>query len=461
MTEGARTLGLRPPRAGSGVVAGPVRVPGSKSIAQRAVVLAALAPGRTRLVALPDGDDVTSALALVAAAGARVTELAPAARAIDGRPPGPHRGWRADPALVAGESGTLARLATAAFAFCGDAGRAGTIDVRGTLAKRASPALFAALRRAGVATEPRDALRWPARVTPIGPPNEVVLEDPSSSQEVSALLVALAAWPGEAVLDVRGAIPSRPYLALTTDALATFGAGVEERATAEGARFSVTGPLRAPDAPIAIEPDASAAAVALAAGCLSGGAVTVAGLGRRSRQGDARIVEHLGAFGCAASADDDASRASGFPSRGADLDLEGEPDLAPVLAVVAAGAAKACGATSRLRGLWTLPGKESSRIEVLVEGLRACGFEATGTNDSMTIGPGRGRPDQVTYDSSGGASRAAHAPRADHRMAFAFALLGLLVDGVDVADPDCVAKSWPSFWRDLERAGASIARGAP
>lgn len=442
------TLGLRPPAGGRGVVRGDVRVPGSKSIAQRAVVLAALAPGRTRLTGFPDGDDATAALALAAAAGATVTRLAPAAFAIDGRPPGPHRGWRADPPLVAGESGTLARLATAAFALCGDAGRAGTIAVAGTLAKRSSAALFRALREAGVRTDPADAVRWPVAITPLGPPNEIVLRDPASSQEVSALLIALAAWPGESTLVVRGAIPSRPYLALTADALATFGARVDERAADDGARFEVVGPLRAPAIPLAIEPDASAAAVALAAGCLSGGEVAIAGLSRRSHQGDARIVEHLAAFGCDARADDDALRASGIPSRAARLDLEGEPDLAPVLAIVAARAALACGAPSTLRGLGTLPGKESSRIEVLATGLRAAGFEAVAGADSLVVGPGRVRAPDAALD-----------PHGDHRMAFAFALLGLVAPGVFVRDPGCTAKSWPRFWDALERAGASIDRG--
>ncbi len=103
-TSACETLGLRPPdgdgapeNAGEsgavrGEIRGIVRVPGSKSIAQRAVVLAALAPGRTRLAGLPDGEDVVAALELVRAAGARVEKLAPAACAIDGRPPGPHRG---------------------------------------------------------------------------------------------------------------------------------------------------------------------------------------------------------------------------------------------------------------------------------------------------------------------------------------------------------------------------------
>lgn len=442
----AELLGLAP----ASVVRGAVRVPGSKSIAQRAVVLAALAPGRTRLAAMPDGEDVASALNLVRTAGARVERLAPAAFAIDGRPPGPHRGWRGDPALEAGESGTLARLATAAFAFCGDAGRVGEVRVRGTLAKRASPALFAALRGAGVRTDPVDATRWPVMLTPIGPPSELHLEAPGSSQEVSALLVALASWPGESRLVVRGTIPSRPYLALTIDALTRFGAHVVETLAVDESAYAIRGPLRALETPLAIEPDASAAAVALAAACLSGGSARIDGLGSTSLQGDARVVAHLAEFGCDARAEDAALVASGFPNRCVDLDLEGEPDLAPVIAVVAAAAARACGGRAILSGLGTLPGKESSRIEVLAGGLAALGFECVATRSTLAIAPGTPRVPDAPLD-----------PRGDHRMAFAFALMGLLSDGVLVRDPDCVGKSWPEFWRDLERAGASIARAKP
>jgi len=447
-------LGLRP----GGPIRGAIAVPGSKSIAQRAIVLAALCSGRTRLAGLPDGGDVKSALALVAAAGARVESLAPAACAIEGRPPGPHRGWRADPGLDAGESGTLARLATAAFAFCGQVGSAGEVRVSGTLARRSSPPLFAALRAAGVRTDPDEAVSWPVRLKPIGPPSDVQLVDPVSSQEVTALLVALASWPDAYELTVLGAIPSRPYLALTLGVLEVFGVRVAGAQLEAGTgrqpdlveRFALCGPLRAPEDPILVEPDASAAAVALAAGCLSGGEVMVRGLSRSSLQGDVRIVDHLEAFGCITEERDEGLLARGVPDRGADVDLSGEPDLAPVLAAVAARAALDTGAMSRLGGLGTLPGKESSRIEVLAEGLRAIGLAAEGTADALVIGPGTRRAPAGPLD-----------PRGDHRMAFAFALLGLSCESVLVGDPQCVGKSWPGFWRAMARAGASIERVAP
>jgi len=134
------------------------------------------------------------------------------------------------------------------------------------------------------------------------------------------------------------------------------------------------------------------------------------------------------------------------------VDLTGEPDLAPVLAPVAAAASLRAPqerAWSELLGLGTLPGKESSRIDVLANGLQACGFQVESGPDRLRIGPPRGRT---------GAARTLD-PHGDHRMAFAFALLGLVRPGVLVADPACVAKSWPGFWTALRSLGAELRRG--
>ncbi len=181
--EPSAILGLCP----GAELEGTARVPGSKSIAQRGLVLAAVCGGRTRLSGLPDGADVRAARALIAAAGARVEVLAPAAVAVEGRPPGPERGWGSAEALQLGESGTLARMATAAAGLCGRASGVLELVPAGTLTRRTSAPLLRALRQAGVRTDPNDAIGWPLRVHPIGPPDIVTLVDPLSSQEASAL----------------------------------------------------------------------------------------------------------------------------------------------------------------------------------------------------------------------------------------------------------------------------------
>lgn len=447
--EPAALLGFEP----GGALAGEFRPPGSKSIAQRLIVAASLAQVEFRITALPDGADVLAALAVARAVAREVRTLAPAAVAISGNPPGPHRGWAPGAPLAVGESGTLARLALAALALTGRGGAEYELAPSGTLARRASPALVRALAESGVqlrATDGGDATAtFALRVRPIGPPPEITLRTPRSSQEVSALLVALAAYPDTTRLVVTGAIPSRPYLDLTLGLLARLGVSIEEHAVErEYAHFDVRGPLRAPVEPVSVEPDASSAAVALCAACLSGGELAITGLGLASLQGDVRIVEHLARFGCDASADRTTLRARGRPRHGVELDLAREPDLAPALAAVAGAVALNGLGASRFTGLDTLPGKESSRIAVLAVGLRALGLAVEHDDVSLRIAPGTPTSTPLVLD-----------PAGDHRMAFAFGLLGLVRPGVRVADPHCVAKSWPGFWRDLARLGAPLATG--
>lgn len=383
---------------------------------------------------------------MLAGVGVEHHSPTPASLTLVGRPPAWRGGWRPG-SVDAGESGTLARLATASLALCSQPGECVEIRASGSLAKRNTHALIAALERGGVEVLSR---AWPIRLRAIGPPSTLILERPESSQEASALAIALAAYPDENELRIEGELPSRPYFELTRAVLAQFGARVERVDDARGGEqevWRVQGPLRAPPEPLVIEPDASLAAVALAAACLSGGDFTALGLRASSAQGDVRIVEHLRAFGCGARDSARGLRASGFPQRGAELDLRGEPDLAPVLAIVAAGAALVApsGSTrSVLRGLETLNRKESRRLDVLGAALREAGWRTEAQEAALLIDspPARLERTAIALDSAG-----------DHRMAFAFALLGLLRAGVVVHGAECVAKSWPSFGRDLAELG--------
>ncbi len=347
--------------------------------------------------------------------------------------------WVSPSVVQVGESGTLARMATALLALCGDPRQ--TVEVRGggSLARRRSPALLRALERAGARVEVARSGGWPVTLRASVGAADLSLDHPSSSQEASALLLALAGREGVGTLAVRGVLPSRPYLDMTCGVLAEMGVEVRSEREGDIERFTLRGPLRPPPGGFAIEADASAGAVALAAGCLSGGSVRVDGVGAGSLQGDVAIVAHLRAFGCGAGAEADHLWAEGRPVRGAVCDLAGQPDLAPVLAVVAAGAA-AAGFSSRLEGLQTLDGKESPRLRVLEASLRSLGFQARVSGVSLELEPGGPRVAETLLD-----------PVGDHRMAFAQALLGLVSPGVRVTDPACVGKSWPGFWEELPR----------
>lgn len=455
--RGAQNGSFRPSSEGSwgirGRAHGAACVPTSKSIAQRFVVAAALAHGRTRLAGLPDGEDVGAALAWARDLGLISREHGPAAVTLTGCPPGPSRGlagassglWRV------GESGTLARLLIGAAGLASFVGRSVRIEAAGSLVRRTPGPLLDALRAAGAGIVELGT-PWPLEVRAVGPPSEVVLEAPRSSQEVSSLLLALAAWPDQGALRVRGALPSAPYIDLTRWALERFGVVTEaHRLGAEEVLFLVNGPLRPPEEPLTVEPDASAAAVALAAGCLSGGRVVIPGLGRETPQGDIRILEHLRAFGCRAGFDPDGAWAEGAPLGGARLDLSGEPDLAPVLTALAVAAARERGAASELGGLGTLEGKESPRLTVLAGFVEALGCRAEVRGDLLRIAPADGAH----------AGPLAPAPGADlvldgegdHRMVFAGVLLGLVEPRVRVRGFEAAAKSWPRLLQDLEALG--------
>ncbi len=411
-----------------------VRPPCSKSQALRVLLAASLAEGETRVLGLSEAEDVEAALASVEALGALSVRhdsgLVTIARQRETLDSEVRR-------FDAGESGTLARFLTAVLALTPPAGARSRIEGRGTLARRSSPALLATLREAGAGLVERGASgSWPLELTCAAPPEHLALARPTSSQEVSALLLALCTSGREHVLAVRGPIPSRPYLDMTLRILGTFGAEVIEDESQEGT-FQVRGPLRAPLAPVQLEPDASAAAVALAAACLAGGQTEVLGFGDSPLQGDVAIVSSLSAFGCSASLKAGRLRASGRPGHGAELDLGSTPDLAPVLAAVAGAVALAGGdhARSRLTGLETLQGKESARVSVLAGALEALGLSVRASNDALEVAPGRPTSAPLVLD-----------PQGDHRMAFAFALLGLVRPGLTVRDPLCVSKSWPEFW---------------
>jgi len=447
-----KTAGLQP-----GVpLFGELRVPGSKSIAQRALAAAAFAHGTTRFVGLPASADVVHGLRAAKASGARC----PSERRDDdllmtallhsrgqgglaGSPPDAAQSARPWCTVGVGESGTGARLYTALLALARPPGSGAEVRVEGSLLRRHSPALFVALRELGTGVEHTHGHvnGWPVLLTSPKKPVEARLTRPTSSQEVSALLFALAAWDGRAVLDVLGPIPSEPYVALSVRVLEHFSVGVEQVEVPGGRRWFIGGPLRAPSEPLIIEADASSAAVALAAGCLSGGDVQVSDLGVDSLQPDLVCIELLRAFGCHAEATTERVVARGRPTGGATVDLSASPDLAPVAAALAADVALRGLGASRIVGLGTLPGKESSRIAVLAGGLTALGVTATHGDDWLEVRPaggGGGPGGPLLLD-----------PAGDHRMAFAFALFGLSRRDVRVQDPGCVAKSWPTFWTDL------------
>jgi 3-phosphoshikimate 1-carboxyvinyltransferase len=229
---------------------------------------------------------------------------------------------------------------------------------------------------------------------------------------------------------------SRPYVDLTLAVMSAFGVGVDVGAER---RWRVE-PSMYRAAAYAVEPDASAASYPFAAAAIVGGRVTVTGLGPASLQGDLAFVDHLEAMGAGVERRSTSTTVTGTGIlRGIEADLSQHSDIAQTLAVVATFA----DSPSRFTGIGFIRGKETDRVGHVVAELRRAGIDAVEEPDGYVVHPGPARPTTVeTYD--------------DHRMAMAFALLGLRHEGIRIADPGCVAKTYPGYWAMLDglRAGA-------
>ena len=232
-----------------------------------------------------------------------------------------------------------------------------------------------------------------------------------------------------------GHLQSVPYVAMTVAVMAAFGASVEVGANFGRFEVADTG-YSACDYPI--EPDASAASYPLAAAALCGGTVVVEGLGAASVQGDVRFAEVLAAYGAEVTIEPDRITVRGAALRGGTFDLADISDTAQTLAAIAPFAE----APTEILGIGFIRRKETDRVAAMVGELRRLGIDARELDDGLRIVPGPLKPAVVqTYD--------------DHRMAMSFALVGLRSDGVSIADPGCVAKTFPTYWRMLAQLAAS------
>lgn len=403
-------------------LAGRVAIPASKSITQRALVAAALAGAGARVVRPLDAEDPRLLARALGSAGYRLTwgagEVVSAG--FEGV---------AGAEILMGNNGTGARFILAQLAATPGEWR---LDGVPRLRERPVAALASALRSLGAVIEPLagNTLRLPLHIDGRAlAGGDVSVDAAASSQFVSALLLLAPRLPHGLAIRLAGAPPSRPYLALTIEVLRAFGAdaGWDEAALVAHA---AAGPLR--PATFTVEGDWSAAAFPLAAVAVAGGAVELDGVSPSSRQGDAIALALLAEAGCAVTVTPAGVRVSGPVVRPVRADLADTPDLFPALAVVVAVAG------GELTGLAGLAAKESDRLRVMADNLAAIGF-------AVSAGAG-------TFASRGSrpARSAATAPlpcAADHRVAMALAVAGSVVPGVTVADPACVAKSWPEFWR--------------
>lgn len=404
-----------------GAVRGTLRPPASKSDAQRALAAALLAEGCSRIEGIDLCDDTRAMLRAVEALGAAVRRADDGAQLIEGglHPPTDR--------IPVGESGLALRLLAPVAALCG---RSLRLEATGSLRRRPAlmePSVFA---RLGAAYRDDGGF---APVTVRGPlrGGETHVDASRSSQFLTGLLFALPAAATDSLLHVDGAV-STPYLEMTLATMRRFGVDIPHDGYGE---FRIAGGGRYRATHYAVERDWSAAAVLLTAGAVAG-AVRVEGLRADSLQPDRNICTALERAGAAIVAENDAVSVRHRPLRAFRFDATECPDLFPALAALAAAA----DGVSEIRGVRRLRHKESDRAASLASEYARLGIDIRlGTDDTMYVSGGPPRPARV-------------AARGDHRIAMSLALTALRCEGpVLLEGAECVAKSYPSFFDDLER----------
>ena len=400
-----------------------VRVPGSKSVANRALLCAALAAdGVSRIGNVPGGDDCAAMLDALRQAGC----AGPDGSVTGGVFPG--RAARFD----AGIAGTTSRFLTAAAVLSADGI---VIDGGGPLRARPMADLHDALRSLGAAVEPAGG---PAGHLPVRVARgevrggRVSVRGDVSSQFVSALMLVAPRLPDGLVIEVTGDLVSRPYVEMTAAVMRDFGAAVDVGESV--IRVSGT-PYRATS--YEVEPDYSSAAFPLLAPAFAHGRVTVPGLARASMQGDSYVLEIARMMGLRVSvdgADVTVSRAGDSVLRPVQVDLRDASDLVPAVAV----ACTVLPGTSRLSGIGFIRSKESDRIGDLAHELNAAGALVEEEPDGLVIHGGR-----VPFRND------PYGTHHDHRLAMAFALTAAGGAECLISDPGVVAKSWPGYFSDM------------
>lgn len=411
-----------------------VSVPGSKSMTNRALILAAIAEGPSRIEAPLHARDTALMVGALRAMGVTITDDEAGSWIVTpGRLVGPAT-------IDCGLSGTVLRFVPPIAALARGSVR---FDGDPRLRERPNGPLLAALRELGGAIVDGGRGRAPFLVRGIGrlPGGSVRMSATDSSQFISGLLLAAARFDTGVEVIATGAVPSAPYLEMNTVMLRERGVDVD---TEPGRWLVRPGPVRALDT--RIEPDLSNAAPFAAAALVTGGTVTILGWPETTTQPGAQLPQWLAAMGggCAISAEG-LTVTGGSSIHGLDADLGEFSELVPVLAVLAALA----DSPSRFTGVAHIRGHETDRITALVTELSACGAEVDELPDGLVIRPRplHGRLFE-TYD--------------DHRLVMAAAVLGLAVEGIHVAGAATVAKTMPDFirrWDDMLMAGARGSTG--
>ena len=412
-------------------VAGEVHLPGSKSISNRVLLLAALAEGTTHITNLLDSDDIKHMLNALTALGISYKLSACRTKCevhgIGGLFNHPHA-----LTMFLGNAGTAMRPLTAALA-------ASNVDVTLT----GEPRMYE--RPIGHLV---DALRqWQADVRYLGsenfPPLQIKgkplqggsmqIDGSISSQFLTAVLMVAPLLDGDSEINIIGELVSKPYIDITLALMQRFGISVQNH---DYKRFSITGnqTYRSPGHWL-VEGDASSASYFLAAAAIKGGSVKVTGIGKHAVQGDIHFADALEAMGAAVEWGEDYIMVTRNQLNGIDRDYNAIPDAAMTIATTALFAK----GPTVIRNVYNWRVKETDRLAAMATELRKVGAEVEEGEDYLKVTP----PQQLTH--------ASIATYNDHRMAMCFSLVALSDTAVTIEDPDCTAKTFPGYFDTFAR----------
>ena len=409
-------------------VDGTVNLPGSKSVSNRALLLAALAHGTTRLTNLLDSDDVRHMLGALSALG--VTYRLSADRReceIDGR--GRALSASAPLELFLGNAGTAMRPLAAALCL-------GSHDIILTgeprMKERPIGHLVDALRQGGAIVEYLEQENYPPlRLRGGFRGGDIEVDGSVSSQFLTALLMTAPLAAEDTVIRIKGELVSRPYIDITLALMKTFGITVRHD---DYRVFYIGGDsgYRSPGHYL-VEGDASSASYFLAAAAIRGGTVRVTGIGKNSVQGDIRFADVLERMGAVIRWGEDYIECSRGELHAVDMDMNHIPDAAMTIATTALFAE----GTTRLRNIYNWRVKETDRLSAMAAELRKVGAEVVEGRDYIEI-----TPPKVLKSARIGTYN-------DHRMAMCFSLVALSDTPVTILDPKCTHKTFPGYFEQL------------
>jgi len=404
-----------------------VTVPGSKSLTNRALLIASLANGTTRLTNALFSDDSRYFAHGLQTLGFDVQMDEAARTMIVAGQGGLIPSKKAD--LFIGNAGTAARFLSALLTL----GHGEYIlDGEARMRERPIGDLIDALRQLGVELEASNDCP-PVRIFANGlRGGKTKIAGDVSSQFLSALLMVAPYAKSPVEIELTTELNSKPYVDMTISVMRDFRVAVNRDGYT---RFIIQPSIFLPLSSYAIESDASAASYFFAAPAICGGTVTVQNISRSSVQGDVAFLDVLAQMGCAVEEIGNCIQVANTSElRGVDVDMRDIPDTAQTLAAVAPFATS----PTRIRGIASARVKETDRVRASCTELSRLGVRVDEHEDGMTIYPCQTfHPANIqTYN--------------DHRMAMAFSLIGLRVSGVTIENPDCVSKTFPNFFNVLE-----------